>query len=367
VITRLQRGGSERDLEHLVRWQLARGIDVTIAAGPESDTRQLGGAPVTIIPALRRAPAIGDLESVRQLRRLLQRLRPRVVHAHQSKAGVVSALAAIGLDLAVMRTITMPSFGPGSGAAGGIFRGIEWVASRRTSLYTTVSEELRRRYLDAGIGVPERFVVVRSPIDLPRFTRLRLTRADPDARLAARRALGIPTTAALVVAIGALEPRKRHGLLIRTLARPLAEGRLRLAIAGDGPLKDALREDARSLGVSGAVHLLGYVADPSPVLAAADALAISSATEGLPQVLIQALAAGVPIVATEVEGLREITDAPIRIAAADGSDLGAALTEVTERTAPRAIAPAALAEWSAEAVDRQWDAAYALLIAADRT
>ena len=118
---------------------------------------------------------------------------------------------------------------------------------------------------------------------------------------------GIPDGRPVIVCIGALEPRKNPLDLIPMLQRVHAAiPDAFLAVAGDGPLADELRDAVRTAGLDSDVGVLGYVKPTEPLLWRADAVVLLSNAEGLPQVLIQAAAAGVPFVSYDVDGAREV-------------------------------------------------------------
>lgn len=160
------------------------------------------------------------------------------------------------------------------------------------------AEEIRdalvaRPWIDAA-----KVKVVHNGVDLARF------RPGGDGR-PFRVALGVPPGAPLALAVGSLTPQKDHDLLIRAagvLATRVPEARV--AIAGEGFLRPALEARVRALGLEGRVLLPGFVRDVSGALAAADLLVLSSDNEGMAWVLLEALACGLPIVATDVPGVR---------------------------------------------------------------
>lgn len=132
----------------------------------------------------------------------------------------------------------------------------------------------------------------RQPVDHPWFN-------DPDTPL--------------ILGVGRLTPQKDFASLIRAFAILRAERPARLVILGDGPLRETLRALARDLGVAEDVDLPGYAYDPIPYMARASVFALSSRYEGLANVIIEALAAGAPVVSTDCpSGPREILQGPMR-------------------------------------------------------
>jgi teichuronic acid biosynthesis glycosyltransferase TuaC len=172
-------------------------------------------------------------------------------------------------------------------------RRILW-AAHQASAMVTVCGDLRRRLI--ALGAPEdRTMVLRNGVDLWLFR--------PQDRAAARAALGLDGFTLLCV--GGLIPRKGVDLVLEALAkRPDCN----LLIAGGGPLRATLEAHARRLGVAGRVRFLGEVAhaDLPSVYAAADVLVLASSREGWANVLLEAMACGTPVVATNVNGAEEV-------------------------------------------------------------
>ena len=352
VITRLGRGGTDANVLHFVDWQRRHGHDPRLVVGEDSDTTSVPPwLPVEVLPALVRDPEpASDLRAVRGLRRLFARDDPDVVHTHQSKAGVVGRLAAVRRRAVVVHTVHMASFGPSYGRAGAAFRMGERVCARTTDVIVTVGEDLRRRYLQGGIGRPAQYLVVRSPVRLDAFLGVR--ELDAEHRGRTREALGVLGPERVVLSVGFLERRKRHDLLFRQLRPLLVSGHARLVVAGDGDRRPALERLAKEIDVAEAVRFLGHVDRVEDLFAVADVLVHTSAVEGVPQVVLQALAAGVPVVATEVEGLGEVPGAGVHIVDRTGAGLAEAVEQVLGRP-PAPVAPEGLADWTDEAVEGQ--------------
>jgi glycosyltransferase involved in cell wall biosynthesis len=151
--------------------------------------------------------------------------------------------------------------------------------------------------------------------------------AGAAARRAARKQFGIPEDADVGVVLGALSPEKDVGLAIDAAA---ALPRIHLVIAGDGPEREALEERAARVA-PGRVHFVGSVRDPAPVFAAADLVLLTSRTEGLPAVLIEAGMRELPAVATDVGFVREIVadgETGVLIEPRSQSELVSAITGV---------------------------------------
>jgi len=174
-------------------------------------------------------------------------------------------------------------------------RMLRWMAHRAAGL-VTVCDALREDF--TAIGVPrERVTVLRNGVDLDIFQR----DADGAARLRAAHGLDGP----VIASVGHLIARKAHHLVIRALTELPG---WRIVIAGTGPEDGALRRLARECGVHERVHFLGPIphARLKDVYSAADVLVLASSREGWPNVLLESLACGTPVVATAVNGSPEV-------------------------------------------------------------
>lgn len=299
LVTRYRKGGSEQRVRDIVR--ALPECDHVVVVGDDSDvalaTAQLG-VPVEDEPTLRRSVApFADLLALVALARRIRRERPDVVVTHQSKAGAVGRLAArIAGRVPVLHSLSMASFGPGySTAESRVFRAVERALAPLTARYAVVGADLARRFEVAGVA-SRKLVIVRSAATLP-AERPPVVPPVP----------GIPDARPVVLCLGALEDRK-HPLdlvpLLEAVQREVPDAFL--AVAGEGPRADALAAAVATAGLDDSVALLGYVKPVEPLLWRADTLVLLSDAEGLPQVLIQAAAAGTPFVTFDVDGAREV-------------------------------------------------------------
>jgi glycosyltransferase involved in cell wall biosynthesis len=167
--------------------------------------------------------------------------------------------------------------------------------------YVAVTPALARAALDSRETSAERLHVVPNGVDLSRF------KPDPAAREAVRAELGIPPSAWIVGTVGRLAPEKNQALLLRAMM-PLLDERRQLVIVGDGPEGAALKALAAESWRSEYCHFVGARNDVERYLAAFDVFALSSLTEGLPLVLLEAMATGVPVVSTAVGGIGDLIE-----------------------------------------------------------
>ena len=311
VATRFVRGGAERNVAQLMAWQAEDGNSVDLVVGAVGDGSLMPpSAGQIVLPALVREvrPHL-DLKAVRALRTIVRSGRYDLVHTHQAKAGIVGRLAAQGGAASIVHTVHASTFGPDhSRAVSAAYRWIELYCAARTDVIVCVGNGLREEFIRAGVGDPRRYLVIRSPLDVDAFARVRQTTTLERTGILAD--LGVPGDLPILLAVGALEPRKRTAWLVQTLQGLLSSRRARLVVAGDGPERKAIEALVANRGLD-TVHLLGHVSDVPKVLAVSRVLVHAWRAEGVSQVVIQALLAGVPVVATEVAGLREVPDAPI--------------------------------------------------------
>ena len=207
-----------------------------------------------------------------------------------------------------------------------VYQGLERALARRTDRLIGVSEATVSDLVRLGVADFERFAVVPLGLDLAHF-------ADhaPEAGEAARRLLGVGDDEILCTFVGRVVPIKQLDLLLEAVAEARRrDQRIRLLVVGDGEQRPALEALAGRLGIGAAVHFAGYRGELASIWAASDIAVLSSANEGTPVSLIEAAAAGVPAVATDVGGVRETlaADASVLVPAADRSALADAIVSL---------------------------------------
>ena len=351
------RGGEAQAL-FLAAGQKRRGRRSIVAAPPGSALlARAGEAGIETAPF--RALGEWDLAAAARLARLVRGLAAPIVHAHTAHAaGLCAAARLFGLRARVVasRRVSFPLRPPVLG------RLKYWYGVDRI---IAVSEAIRRSLLAQGLPAG-RVVTVHSGIDAARFAA---GRREP-ARTDLLRAGGFPTDAILIGTVGHLAAHKGIGRFLEAAAfafRSLPSARF--VIVGEGREEAALRDQARRLGIEGQVLFAGFRKDLPDLYAALDLFALASLSgEGSPAVLKEAMAAGVPVVATSLDGVEEIIeDARHGFLTPPGD--AAAMARALERLAQDAILRTRLveegrrraSEFSIERMVERTEAVYASL------
>jgi len=286
--------GAERTLLELSTFLLDQGVEVELAAlesdcaGPLARAARDLGLRCTVLPGELRHPA----RLVRALSGLVRGLGIQVVHSHSIKADAMSRLATYPTGVKRLSTQhgrhpTNPKLrllGAITPAALRLFDHVVAAAPRTL-------DQLRK----AGFSY-DRTTLVDSGLDLP-------PAPGSDALAAARAELGAADGDLLIVRACRLVPQKGVDLLLRAVARQVAQGRaLRLAIVGEGSERHPLAELSSRLGITERVTFTGYRDDALDLQRAADLCVISSRDDSLPRSMLQAMALGIPVVAANVGG-----------------------------------------------------------------
>lgn len=329
VISEMGVGGAETLVAELVRRGRTRGWTSAVASsgGVRADDLAAEGVALHRVPPARRSP-VGVLRAALATARAVRRSRPDVVLAHNVGATVVARLAARG------RVPVVTVF---HGVAEEDYPRAAALLARHAGAVVAVSVTIARRLRDAGLDEPAP-VVIRNAVA-----------ARPAAsRATVRQALGITPTAPVVLCLARHVPQKRLDLLVDAWARLTVGPSPRcdpsrdpvLLLAGDGPLRSELERLAAARGVTGSVRFLGSRDDVPDLLAAADVSVLTSDWEGLPVAVLESLAAGVPVVASDVDGVTEVLTrgAGRLVPPGDAGAVAAALGELLGDRAARVAA-----------------------------
>lgn len=309
VITKLELGGAQEVAMRVVSGLDRQRFRPVLIAGPggllTDEAHALQGVELRLVPSLvREIHPLQDLRALWELVATFQRLRPKIVHTHSSKAGILGRIAAW---LAGVPCILHTIHGYGVTPAQPFWLqrlliGVEWMVGRVTTRWITVSQADRRQGIEWGLFTASQVSVVRPGIDPEAFS----ARIEASERDRLRASLGVGPEDLLVGTVACLKPQKSPEDYIRVAA--LVCRRMPAAtcfLVGDGALRPRIEAMIQAEGLQGRVILLGWRRDVPALLKALDVFVLTSHWEGLPCAMLEARASRVPIVATRVGGAAE--------------------------------------------------------------
>ena len=314
IISRLNIGGPAIQAITLTNRLTPLGYQTTLIRGREAPDEgsmdyladELNVRPV-LIRSLGRNPGPQDLRALFLLVRALRARAPRIVHSHAAKAGTLGRLAALMAFRPSRRPILVHTFhghslsGYFSSRRNAAFLRIERVLARYTDRLIAVSAEVRDELVALGVAPRDRFAVVPLGFELSPFL------VDDPARSERRRGLRaelrIPEGAPVVTLVARLVPIKRVDRFLRVATLLGEVPDVRFVIVGDGELRDELRASAEAQALGSRLVWAGFRRDMPDVYFASDVVVQTSDNEGTPVALIEAQAAGVPVVTTAVGGV----------------------------------------------------------------
>lgn len=321
LITRLNAGGPARHVIWLSEGLRRFGYETLLLAGrpaPGEDdlsdfAREKGVDAVEIEGLSRKIDPLRDLSALRRLAAKVREFDPHILHTHTSKAGVLGRWVARRENRrrqragrALIRTVhtfhghVLSGYFPP--ARERVFRAIERALGRRaTDAAVVLSPQQREEIVESyGVIPPDRVFVIPLALDLSDFETL-------PPRGAFRRELGFSEGDFVFGIVGRIAPIKNHELFLRAAAIVARRTpRARFVVVGGGTGVEALRRVAAQLGIAASVHFAGVRTDLPCVYSDLDAVVLTSLNEGTPLSLIEAMASGLPVVATDVGGVRDL-------------------------------------------------------------
>lgn len=307
LITELRPAGAERIVFELARGLPKERFQVQVASlrpatGAVAGWLRKAGVPVHDLGMCCKY----DPRAHGRLVDLLKRERIGLLHTHLFHANVVGRSAARKSGVRCVGTahIAERRFMPWR----------FWLERRvlgKDGLLVCVSEAVKTFMQERARISSQQMRVIHNGVDLSRFEEWRSPERRTEARAALRKAIGVPEYAEVAIAVGRLEPQKNYSHLLNAWAElcgstPEGLRDQRLVIVGDGSQREALKAQVRQLGVERSVHWLGHRDDVPALLAGADAFVLSSSYEGFGLVVVEAMAAGLPVVATAVDSIPEV-------------------------------------------------------------
>jgi len=315
------RGGQNQVLL-LMRRQRARGQEPHLAAPPDGALSSRAAAEgFAVHPVAMRGT--WDVASVLALASLLRSLRPEVVHWHAARAHAIGAMASL-LEPGPVRVLSRRVVFPVRRSIGS-----RLLYALPVDRIAAISGAVRDALVQSGVDV--RIIdVVPSGID---------PSPDPDAksRSELRRSLGCGEEDVVGIAVSALAPGKGHEDLLQAASAAERSRGLKLWLAGEGPLLAPLRAEARALGLEPSIQFLGFRTDIQSLLHAADFFCLATQSEGLGSSILEAMSAGLPVVATRVGGVPEIVEDGVTGILVPGSDPAALAIAMARMAADRGL------------------------------
>jgi glycosyltransferase involved in cell wall biosynthesis len=296
LITELELGGAERLLATLLprldRARFEASVAYLYGDAPLRPELEAAGLRVTKLDSRGKL----DVTAFSRLVELLRRERFDILHTHLIQADLMGYFAARRARAPVVvstkhNTHYFRSHAPWLSR-------LDAFVNRRLTRIVAVSHAVREHYVQTQRLDPARIEVIHNGIELERFR---------GARPLARSALGLRDDERFVCAVGSLTEKKGHDVLLRAWGDVKnRQPNARLALVGDGPLRAELERTVEALGLRASVSFLGRRPDVPEILRAADLFVLPSRWEGFGIAVVEAMAAGAPVVASSVDGVREI-------------------------------------------------------------
>ena len=308
IITKLELGGAQQNtlftVSHL---DASRFRAVLITGEPgmlDQDAKALPGVDVYQVPTMvRPLRPWRDLRALVFLTVLLRTLKPAIVHTHSSKAGVLGRLAAwfAGVPIIIHAIHGFGFTRYQHPLLRYLLLSVERIVARITTRFFAVSEANYRQGVTLGLFPADRCTVIRSGIDLAAFRQIRVDVPQK------KRELGLEPTRPVVGMIAPFKPQKAPVDFVRMadLVHRIRPD-VRFLLVGDGELRKAVEAEREERGLSTVLRLAGWRRDIPGIMRCLDVLVLTSLWEGLPRVYLEALASGVPVVGTRVDGAAEV-------------------------------------------------------------
>ncbi len=368
VITGLARGGAETQAKELAIRMQYRGWEVQMVSllPPEAYMEDLTEAGVRLFN-LGMKRGIPDPRAPLKLAELVRRFKPHIVHGHMIHANLLARISRLLAPIPVLICTAHNTL-----EIGRTFRSekaTHWVyrlTDPLCDLTTQVAREGFERFRQGKATSPQKLFYLPNGVDTARHA------PRPEVRVRLRREFGLPEESFVWLTVGRLEPVKDHATLLEAFARIAgAHDKVVLFIVGTGSLEASLKNIAHQLGLKESVRFLGLRTDIPDLLTLADGFVLSSIWEGMPMVLLEAHASGLPIVATDVGGNRDVVKdgisgflVPPKNPETLASAMRHLMTLPKDRRQEMGLAGRALVEkeYSLERIVDQWEGIYLSLL-----
>jgi glycosyltransferase involved in cell wall biosynthesis len=296
LITRLLKGGAEE--KTITAVTELDGYDFTVGHGAEYDPDQVErleqqGIETKQFGLIRHYNPITSVPAVISLARYLRQSEFDIVHTHSTEAGIIGRFAAAlaGVPIVIHTVHGVPFSTDRNEFLNRFVLACERRAATVTDHIVVNADAIREEYLERHIGQREQYTTVYSGVDIERFRE-----ASPT--------LDLPGKRPRVVMIGRLAKGKGFDVLLEA-ASELGDSSFSICLVGDGPQYEEIEAEINSRELENTVHLLGYRDDVPQILSASDLLVLPSFREGTPRVITEAMASGLPVIATDIAGIPE--------------------------------------------------------------
>ena len=321
IITRLDMGGSAQNTL-LTCLELSRKYEMSLVCGLSQESNmtdseqgavnglindaRANGVKIVPIPSLvRRISPLNDIRALYDLFRIIKTEKPDVVHTHTSKAGILGRLAAkIARVPLIVHTphghVFFGHFGP---ILSRIFLWVERLFAPLTDRVVALTDRESRDYTDLNVYPEDKLVQIHSGVDIEKFRQVPVNAVEK------KRSLGLDQNGLVVGFIGWLLPVKGPMHLLKAMEDVWRDyDDAVLVFIGKGDLDVDLRTAALKTGANGRVNFLGWRNDIDEIMPLFDIFVLPSLNEGMGRVLVEAMAAGKPIVASNVGGIPDLVE-----------------------------------------------------------
>jgi glycosyltransferase involved in cell wall biosynthesis len=319
IITRLDRGGSAQNTL-LTCQELSRKYDVVLAHGLSleskmndwerqsverqiAEARKHGLRDITIPSLVRRVDPVRDIRAFLALLTLLRREKPAIVHTHTYKAGILGSWAAkmAGVPIIIHTPHGHIFFGHFSPQVTRCFMLMERLTAAIVDRMVALTEGERSDYVAFSVANQEKMVTIHSGVNVDRFMKVK--RNGREKKLS----LGLNAEAPVVGTVGWLLPIKGPIYLLKAMAEVWhTHPDIQLVYVGKGDLEEEVKGEAYRTGLSDKVKFLGWRDDIPEIMQFLDIFVLPSLNEGMGRVLVEAMACGKPIVASNVGGIPDL-------------------------------------------------------------
>lgn len=303
-------GGTREHFRQILTHLHKGNFEITFVVSPNRDLSLVDeilsfekvGVKVRLVPMRRRISPLSDFLVLWKLRRVLKEESPDILHTSSSKSGFLGRLAGRRYSKFVIHTPHIFAFEWNRGIKRRIYRFLESILVRRTDFFIAIAS-YQKRYYPEALGIdPERIVYIPNGVEVERFCSM-------PPRQTARERLGLDPVDFGIASAGRFCPQKDFDNLIKSAAKVRQVwSEAKFLLFGEGELEADLYRLASGLSLGESFRFMGQSSDLLEVYPALDAFVLSSRWEGMPYVIIEAMCAGVPVVSTDLPGVRDLIE-----------------------------------------------------------